>query len=338
MTKMKGFFIFLKVQGRPARDPRNLMKALLLVIWLSITSEVFAATHIVVPCYNEELRLPVDKYASFFDDPSNVNIHFAFVNDGSSDGTLNLIESIAQRYPHSVSVVNMVKNVGKAEAVRKGMQHVIRTKDLNEQDVVGFWDADLATPLDTIPKFIKLFDERPHLEMVFGARVALLGRDIHRKLDRHYLGRIFATLASNVLNLRIYDTQCGAKLFRATSELRGALEASFATGWIFDVELIARLITRRSAAGRPAIEDVIYEYPLEKWSDIAGSKLSFSAKVSALYGLLAIWAEYFGPGLATTLAAAAVTAAAILSTAAIFCLRRGRGALRPSTVSKGRRG
>jgi dolichyl-phosphate beta-glucosyltransferase len=309
------------------------MQAFLLFLWVvSIIPEVYAATHIVVPCYNEELRLPRDKYASFFEDPLNGKIHIAFVNDGSSDGTLNLINSIAQQYPHSVSVLNMVSNVGKAEAVRRGMQHVIRTNDLNEQDVVGFWDADLATPLDTIPKFIKLFDERPNLEMVFGARVALLGRDIHRKLDRHYLGRIFATLASIVLNLRIYDTQCGAKLFRATAEFRGALDAPFATGWIFDVELIARLITRRAAAARPPIEDAIYEYPLEKWSDIAGSKLSFSAKVSALYGLLAIWAEYFGPGLAATLVAAAATAAAVLTTAALFFLRRGT---RPSTVLKG---
>jgi dolichyl-phosphate beta-glucosyltransferase len=311
------------------------MKAFLLVLWaVAIIPEVCGATHIVVPCYNEELRLPREKYVSFFEDASNANIHFTFVNDGSSDGTLNLIESIAKQYPHSASVLNMIRNVGKAEAVRKGMQHVIRTKDLNEQDVVGFWDADLATPLDTIPKFIKLFEERHHLEMVFGARVALLGRDIHRKLDRHYLGRIFATLASVVLNLRIYDTQCGAKLFRATSEFRGALEAPFATGWIFDVELIARLITRRAAASRPPIEDAIYEYPLEKWSDIAGSKLSFSAKVSALYGLLAIWAEYFGPGLTATLAAAAATAVAVFSAGAIFFLRRGRGA--PRTASKGR--
>ena len=70
--------------------------------------------------------------------------------------------------------------------------------------------------------------------MVFGARVALLGRQINRLPSRHYLGRIFATLASTVLSLRIYDTQCGAKIFRNSATFRSAIAEPFDSPWIFD--------------------------------------------------------------------------------------------------------
>mmetsp|Transcript_20896 Transcript_20896/g.51341 ORF Transcript_20896/g.51341 Transcript_20896/m.51341 type:complete len:197 (+) Transcript_20896:2-592(+) len=176
-----------------------------------------------------------------------------------------------------------------------GMAHAIERAGLGEGDFVGFWDADLATPLDTIPPFARILEGSRSMEMVFGARVALLGRDIQRKADRHYLGRIFATLASMVLDLRIYDTQCGAKLFRVTQDLRLALSRPFTSGWIFDVELIARFITQKVAAGATPCHDVIYEYPLERWHDVAGSKLGFMSKINALYGLGCIYYSYFSP-------------------------------------------
>ncbi|KAK3287117.1 hypothetical protein CYMTET_5346 [Cymbomonas tetramitiformis] len=90
--------------------------------------------------------------------------------------------------------------------------------------------------------------------MVFGARVALLGRYIQRKASRHYLGRIFATLASLVLDVPIYDTQCGAKMFRVTPDLNTVLSQPFRSRWIFDVELIARFVAlRKKSATLPQV-------------------------------------------------------------------------------------
>ena len=98
-----------------------------------------------------------------------------------------------------------------------------------DPDYIGYWDADLETPLEAIPALCELLDARPDLEIVFGARVRLLGRAIARSALRHYLGRMFATAASMVLGLAVYDTQCGAKLFRASPAIRALFQEPFLT-------------------------------------------------------------------------------------------------------------
>jgi len=160
---------------------------------------------------------------------------------------------------------------------------------------VGFWDADLATPLSVLFEFRGLLEARRDLEMVFGARVVLLGRRIERRALRHYLGRVAATAISLVLGLRVYDTQCGAKLFRATPCVRALFEEPFATRWLFDVEILARFI--RSLDGDPdAAKGVIYEYPLTEWMDVAGSSLTPADYARAAVDLCRIWLRYLRDG------------------------------------------
>src|SRR5207237_7949635 len=141
---------------------------------------------------------------------------FLFVNDGSRDRTLRMLEALRESEPRKFSVLNLERNSGKAEAVRRGIITALDQKP----EFTGFWDADLATPLSEIPGFLEVFETRPEIAMVFGARVRLLGRDISRHATRHYVGRIGATLISKTLGLAVYDTQCGAKLFRAGDALR----------------------------------------------------------------------------------------------------------------------
>jgi hypothetical protein len=151
---------------------------------------------------------------------------------------------------------------------------------------VGYWDADLATPLDTISRFHELLKARSEFTLVMGSRVALLGRQIRRSGLRHFAGRAFATAASVVLGLPVYDTQCGAKLFRVTEITKAAFAKPFYARWVFDVEILARM------AAAEKIRDSIYEYPLETWHDVAGSRLKSSDFVVAGFDLAAIYWRY----------------------------------------------
>jgi hypothetical protein len=149
----------------------------------------------------------------------------------------------------------------------------------------------LATPLWTICRFIALLDARPEIEMVFGSRVKLLGRHIERKAIRHYLGRVFATVVSVILRLPIYDTQCGAKLFRRDDHLREVFAHPFLSKWVFDVEIIARYL-RAYQNNAKRLEHAIYEYPLEEWMDIAGSKLRATDFFTAFVDVIRIKWHY----------------------------------------------
>ncbi|WP_298867949.1 dolichyl-phosphate beta-glucosyltransferase [uncultured Gimesia sp.] len=246
---------------------------------------------IIIPCYNEEQRLEVlqfRKYAILHE-----NHHFLFVNDGSSDRTALILDDLKASDPNKFDVLHLSHNQGKAEAVRQGMQHAMQAN----VDYVGFWDADLATPLDMIPEFTKQLDQTPQLSLVIGARVKLLGRQIERQQLRHYLGRIFATAASLVLKLPIYDSQCGAKLFRVTPECQTLFATPFLTNWIFDVELLARARQLEKFFQCPSLEETVYELPLTKWMDVAGSKVKPHDFLKAFFELCSIYWNYLRPSI-----------------------------------------
>jgi dolichyl-phosphate beta-glucosyltransferase len=120
----------------------------------------------------------------------------------------------------------------------------------------------------------------------------LLGRAIERNPIRHYLGRMFATVASLVLDLAVYDTQCGAKLFRASAEAEALFAEPFLVNWTFDVELIARVQAHRLRAGLTSASDSIYELPLDEWHDVAGSKVHATDFLMALLEMGRIHAKY----------------------------------------------
>jgi glycosyltransferase involved in cell wall biosynthesis len=226
-------------------------------------------TSVVVPCFNESERLDGEAFLASLAAASH--LAFLFVNDGSTDTTLQVLHALRDRAPSQVIVLNLEQNSGKAEAVRRGILHAYQLG----AEYIGYWDADLATPLRYIPIFEKLL-ERETLMLVLGSRVRMLGRHVQRRALRHYVGRGVATLAGLALGLPVYDTQCGAKLFKATPAMLSAFNVPFQLGWSFDIELLARLLARGSSDGDIDIERQSIEVPLDEWVDRPGSKLTIA--------------------------------------------------------------
>ncbi len=240
------------------------------------SAAIAAPATIVVPCYNEANRLRRDGFVELLKAPIGKVL---FVNDGSKDSTESELRALASTRPSSFSVLSLAVNGGKGEAVRAGLLEAIA----QGASIVGYYDADLATPPDEMVRIVESLQNN-HGQMAMGSRVALLGRAIDRKATRHYMGRVFATLASVALKLRVYDTQCGAKALLVTDALRHALSKPFRSRWAFDVELIGRLRN----AGVP--DTAFREVPLRTWRDEAGSTLRLPAMVKSVaeLGLIAL--------------------------------------------------
>lgn len=232
----------------------------------------------VIPCFNEEARLDRARVAAFADDP---RVSLLLVDDGSKDATLEVLRGVrTSAKPGKVDVLALPRNKGKGEAVRSGLQHAISTG----AKVVGFADADLATPPSELLRLQDNLDANALLEVVIASRVLMVGRRIERKASRHYLGRVFATLAANILRTPFYDTQCGAKLFRDTPALRAAIASPFLSRWAFDVELLGRLLVGDREAPPVPVER-LREVPIEEWVDKPGSKVDVTAMTKALLDL-----------------------------------------------------
>ena len=246
-------------------------------------------TVVVVPCYNEARRLDAAAFRTYLDAPQSADL--LLVNDGSTDGTKELLDRLERERPGQSSVLHLARNQGKAEAVRQGIAQALA----RQPQFVGYWDADLATPLNVIARLRDELLARPAAMMAMGSRVRLVGRHIERSALRHYIGRCFATAASLTLGIPVYDTQCGAKLFRATSPVAQAFAAPFQSRWIFDVEIIERLC-RWSRRQRVDPAELICEVPLDEWRDVRGSKIRAWDGIPVGWHLLAIcWRRWFPP-------------------------------------------
>jgi glycosyltransferase involved in cell wall biosynthesis len=231
---------------------------------------------LVIPCYNEEERLDCPAFETLL-----AGWDLLFVNDGSTDATGDVIDAFAST-ESAVTTLHLAENRGKAEAVRAGLLEALD----RGAGVVGYGDADLATPPDEFQRLLAMLDDEA-IACVLGSRVQLLGRNVERSRPRHWLGRLFATAASALLDLPVYDTQCGAKVFRATPQLSCALGEPFGARWAFDVELLGRLLVPLDgSAGLP--QPAIVEVPLRSWRDVGGSKLSRRAMFQALRDLARI--------------------------------------------------
>ena len=235
---------------------------------------------IIVPCYNEELRFPIQYWKEIV--RTENEIKWLFIDDGSSDRTLEILQDVCAGTTSRVS--KSVKNSGKGNAIRKGFLEILeRDPDI---EVLGYLDSDGAFSINDIFRLATLSIQPPNsliaqpIDAVISSRVSLSGHEINRKASRHYLGRLIATLLTRKWSDAPYDTQSGYKLFSNSGSFRNAIKSDFSTRWFVDVELLARIgINNKGLLN-------IWEEPLSYWNDVAGSKLNFMKFHSIFFELL----------------------------------------------------
>lgn len=236
---------------------------------------------IVVPCYNEELNLDQDAYSRFLVDTPDALV--CFVDDGSTDRTAGILSEIERDNRVNVKVISLERNVGKAEAVRQG---ILYCDTHYNHTVIGFLDADLSTSLQEFKCIAERL--RGTTTFVFGSRIRILGSQIDRTPFRFYTGRVIATIISNVLNLKVYDTQCGCKLFTKELSLK-LFKDAFVSKWLFDVELFFRMMGIYGYLG--AISKM-EEVPLKKWINAGNSKVKITYFFKLWIDLIQIKRQY----------------------------------------------
>jgi len=235
---------------------------------------------LIVPCFNEANRLERDVWlsnASRFD-------QILFVDDGSTDNTLKVLEELLSQAKEqnitNLQILVLKTNQGKAGAIRAGVLH--SCKDLSSGSYIGYCDADLSTPLDEMQRLADTC-KTDNIDFLLGSRIKLAGFNVERSGARHYLGRASATLICTLLNITVYDTQAGAKVFQAKFA-ETLFKNSFVSPWLFDCELILR-------AKHADIS--VREEPLKTWvHQDNDSKVNLVTYIKSLFDLLKIRKKY----------------------------------------------
>jgi CheY-like chemotaxis protein len=236
---------------------------------------------VVIPCYNEEERLSSDEFKKFVH--SNLGYHLCFVNDGSKDNTLAVLQELSRGNEDRISVYNCEKNGGKAEAVRLGMLHLAKDSQFN---YIGFLDADLSTDFKDFNDLVNTISNSKY-KIVSGSRINRMGADIAKQSARKLISQGINFIIRKTLGMDFKDTQCGAKIMHKEI-VEKTFQKKFLTKWLFDVEIFMRM---KKIYGKEEAISLICEKPLDRWVHMDGSKLSFkdSFKIVGQIGQIALY-------------------------------------------------
>lgn len=237
---------------------------------------------VVIPCYNEEDRLSSDQFRNFA--YQNLGYHLCFVNDGSTDNTMKVLEELRKGNESNISIYNCEKNGGKAEAVRQGIQYLMQDEQL---DYIGYLDADLSTDFRDFDDLVKTM-ETSKFKIVSGSRISRMGADITKESARKIISKTINIIIQKILGMPFKDTQCGAKVMNR--EIASSMfQKKFITKWLFDVEIFIRM---RKHYGKKEATTMICEQPLKRWIHADGSKLSMKDSIKIVGQLAKIAVVY----------------------------------------------
>ncbi len=237
---------------------------------------------VVIPCYNEEKRLKAAEFTKFVE--GKLGYHLLFVNDGSKDNTLEVLKEISKGKEDYISVYDCAKNGGKAEAVRQGILHLTKDKQI---DYFGYLDADLSTNFNDFEDLVATI-ENSNYQIVGGSRMARMGANITKEGGRAIISKTINLIIRNILGMSFNDTQCGAKVMtREVAE--NMFNEKFLTSWLFDVEIFLRM---KKHFGKENVNEIICEQPLKRWIHEDGSHLSMKDSIKILGQLVQIKFSY----------------------------------------------
>ncbi len=236
---------------------------------------------LIIPCFNEEFRFPKQEFSEFFKKSEGIN--FLFVNDGSADNTKVILDLLSE--DENIQVIHLNENLGKAEAIRTGVLFALKNLD---SEFIGYFDADLATPLEQLLLFQDAIG-MPNRKVIYGSRIKRAGSTIDRNGFRHYSGRVIATIINIfILDIPVYDTQCGAKLI-SRSIAEDVFKEPFISRWLFDVEILGRL---QNKYNQDELFSMVYEVPLTKWQEKGKTKIRVFDMLMIPIELMKIYRKY----------------------------------------------
>lgn len=181
---------------------------------------------LIVPAYNEELRLP-DSLARIdaFIRSQSYSTEVFVIENGSTDHTLEVAQAFSRK--HAAFIVEHSDLRGKGLAVRQGMLAA-------RGEFRMMLDADLSMPVDQIPRFLP---PQQNADVVIASREAPGAVRYDEPSFRHLGGRLITTMIKILALPGIQDTQCGFKCFRA-EVAEDLFSKQTLMGWSFDVELL----------------------------------------------------------------------------------------------------
>jgi dolichyl-phosphate beta-glucosyltransferase len=186
---------------------------------------------IIIPAYNEANRIgpslrKIEAYVKGYSDVCEVIV----VDDGSQDGTAQVIQSLAEAHPWVRLLRNPI-NTGKGAAVKLGILSA-------HGEEIAFCDADLSAPIEELDQLLACLDGG--YDIAIGSRVhATPDKQVHRRVLRRLMASAFNLLVRALLVHRIVDTQCGLKTFKRPVALDLFSRQSL-PGFAFDVEFLWR--------------------------------------------------------------------------------------------------
>jgi dolichyl-phosphate beta-glucosyltransferase len=228
---------------------------------------------IVIPAYNEEIRLPKTLECIFaYLQARPYRAEIIVVNDGSTDTTAEIISAYRQKFP-ALRLVSNEGNRGKGYSVRHGMLEA-------RGEIALFTDADLSTPIEEADKLLAPLRERD-FDVAIGSRAidrSLI--EVHQSAIRELAGIFFNRMVRWIMGIDFSDTQCGFKAFRR-ERARVIFEQQRVESFGFDPEIL--FLAKRNGLR-------VAEIPV-RWSHDSATKVNVAADGIRMF-LELLWIQW----------------------------------------------